>query len=812
MCLVGITIDEVLDFANKKEHFLKKFLIFFMLLGMFLLSITSNGYCNQAVATVSDQTQLDPFWSTTSPKKGANFFNQKELRERFIAARQLGLTWVRLTPSKWPSSVKGAKAGDFLIGAKEKYQGLIKADLAYLKNILAIAEEENIKVVLTFLDVPGSRWRQHNAGIQEMRIWENFDVQNESLQFFNDLVIQLKDCKALVGLNPINEPAPEKGKIPLTDWYQGNYLQWYEKIKNSPQDLNYYYQRLVKNIRKRNATLPIILDVGYYATPWALKIMQPIDDANVLYAFHFYEPYLYTFQKGDYSYPGIIPVGEDEKNRTSEYWNEQKVRAFLQPIRDWQRENKIADSKIIVGEFGVFRDAPGASQYLKDIIKILNEYHWHWAFYSFREDVFPKMDYELGTAKKVPYLYWDFIEKGVMPNYAAMKDKSLINIIKEGLQTESKPLSPAMGWNSWNWFGSNIDENLARATIDAFSKFGLKAAGYNYIVLDGGWRKSELEKNGELLADPKKFPHGIKPIADYAHQNGLKLGLHIVAGTHDCAGQQTGSKDREKLHLQQLLSWGVDFIKLDKCGMNNSEDWSENTAHSPYHEWGRLLKPYANKILLSLSFYQYQDWYPQLGMLGRTTMDIKPKIFGGATFDAATTGEFLSIMDIAEENNKYAAKAGQGYWNDPDMLVIGDEHLSLEEQKAHFALWCIMTAPLMLGNDLRNMKNETTEIILNKIAIAINQDPLEQGRRIKQEGSSEIWAKHLSDGSVAVLLLNRDTNKASNISLSAKDMGMVTKIAVYDIYKKVSLGTYDDAFSALIKPHSGLFIKINPIL
>lgn len=268
------------------------------------------------------------------------------------------------------------------------------------------------------------------------------------------------------------------------------------------------------------------------------------------------------------------------------------------------------------------------------------------------------------------------------------------------------PLPPPMGWNSWNWFGRNINEKLILETIDVFSKQGLHNAGYQYVVIDGGWRTNHLDKNGALIVDSNKFPHGIKYLADYAHNHGLKLGLHIVAGEQDCAKNWTGSKGHEALHLKQLLSWNIDFIKLDKCLINNDESWTEETSNYPYHRWGELLKPYTDKIFLSLSFYHYQDWYPLVGKTGRTTNDIKPKIFGGAVFDQQDSKEFLSVMEIAEINNRFASKAGHGYWNDPDMLVVGDTNLSVEEQKAHFALWCIMTAPLMLGNDLRKLSAE----------------------------------------------------------------------------------------------------------
>jgi alpha-galactosidase len=199
---------------------------------------------------------------------------------------------------------------------------------------------------------------------------------------------------------------------------------------------------------------------------------------------------------------------------------------------------------------------------------------------------------------------------------------------------------------------------------------------------------------------------------------------------------------------------------------------------------------------------------PSIGKTGRTTNDIKPKIFGGAVLDQKNSSDFLSVMEVAEINNRFASKAGHGYWNDPDMLVVGDNHLSFEEQKAHFALWCIMTAPLMLSNDLRNMSDQLKEIILNKEAIAVDQDPLEQGKRIVKNGVAEVWAKHLSDNSMAVLLLNRDKNRDTTISVPVKELGIRSKFSIYDIYQKKSLGIFDASLSAVIKLQSGLFIKI----
>ena len=309
--------------------------------------------------------------------------------------------------------------------------------------------------------------------------------------------------------------------------------------------------------------------------------------------------------------------------------------------------------------------------------------------------------------------------------------------------------TPPMGWNSWNWFGkTEINENNMRECIDAIVAQGLIDVGYEYFVIDGGWRDTKLGPNGELQANPKKFPHGIKVLADYAHSKGLKFGLHAVPGTHDCGGDLVGGFGHEEVQVKQFVDWGLDFIKLDKCKF--TDGWNEELVTQTYNKWGDLLKNCGRDIVLSISAYQWRDWYPQIGQMARTTGDIAAKCYTeGALFDppADFKKRYNSVMEIAEINNKSAAFAGNGYWNDPDMMVTGNQGLSLDEQKSHFALWCIMSSPLILGNDPRNMTNDEKGIIMNKRAISINQDPTEQGKRIKKEGNVEVWGQTIKERS-----------------------------------------------------------------
>jgi alpha-galactosidase len=384
--------------------------------------------------------------------------------------------------------------------------------------------------------------------------------------------------------------------------------------------------------------------------------------------------------------------------------------------------------------------------------------------------------------------------------------------------------TPPMGWNSWNWHGKkDINEQVIHETIDAIVRTGLRDAGYIYVVIDGGWRDNKLGPGGELLSHPVKFPNGIKPLADYAHANGLKLGLHIVPGTNDCLGDPVGSFNHEEVHIKQIVEWGIDFIKLDMCRHlndpctdceKNELGWSENLIYDTYIKWSKLLYTCGRDILYSVSTYKFRDWNPQYCNMSRTTDDIRCRVYGswenkyyGASFDEKDNPG--SVMSVAEINNLSAKYAGNGYWNDPDMMVTGEQGLSLNEQKAHFALWCIMSSPLILGNDPRFMNSDELDIILNKEAIHVNQDTTGQGSRINKKGDAEIWSKKLQNGSLAVLLLNRNPSEGLDIKLSFKDIELQGENKVRDVYLHKDLGYFRNSITLKTDPHACSFVVIS---
>ena len=343
------------------------------------------------------------YWNTQ--RKGANFFNDVETKQRFLEAKTAGIEVVRLVFNKWQSAIPSGIQGDFLLGPKGKFKGLVEEDPKKLLQALDWAEEAGIKVVITNLSLPGLRWIQQNQGVRDNRLWQDFKYHRQAAEFWQLLAKQLKHHPAVVGYNLLNEPQPEFANPVFKDWFTGDYSAWYQSVKDSPQDLNLFHATVARSIRSVDDKTPIIVDSGFYSTPWAFKVLDPLPVKHVLYSFHMYEPYSFTsfrnrdeFENQKFFYPGAATIGESEPPPVLE-WNKQALFIFLEPVRKWQQKHHISSKRVFVSEFGVFRSNQGADRYLKDLIAILQQHGWHWAFYSYREDSWAGMDYELGQKK-----------------------------------------------------------------------------------------------------------------------------------------------------------------------------------------------------------------------------------------------------------------------------------------------------------------------------------------------------------------------------------------------------------------------------
>lgn len=346
------------------------------------------------------------FWQTQ--RKGANFFNRNPARARFESAAELGVEFIRLVPDKWASTGR-----DFLIGNADRYEGIPEEDLAKLDAALRMARESGHKIVLSMLSLPGARWKQNNGDKDDGRLWvdEAFLVQAE--RFWKDLAAHLAGRPEIVAYNPLNEPHPERS-AGVDDPGSAEFADWAKAQKGSTQDLNRFYKRIVSAIRSVDPDTPILLDGYGYASPDGLSFIEPVDEAGILYAFHFYEPWNFTTKRvnnGRFRYPDRMPVNWEGD---TESWTIDDLRERMRIVTTWAEKHGIPASQIVAAEFGCNREVEGAAQYLSDLVEVLNENGWHWAFYSYREDVWAGMDYELGTRP-----YWRdveaILERGEMP-------------------------------------------------------------------------------------------------------------------------------------------------------------------------------------------------------------------------------------------------------------------------------------------------------------------------------------------------------------------------------------------------------------
>lgn len=313
---------------------------------------------------------------------------------------------------------------------------------------------------------------------------------------------------------------------------------------------------------------------------------------------------------------------------------------------------------------------------------------------------------------------------------------------------EGLALTPPMGWNSWNTFAANINEQMVIEMADVMVSSGMRDAGYVYLVLDDAWMAKERDANGNLVPDPAKFPRGMKYVADYVHSKGLKFGLYNCAGTKTCAGYP-GTRGYEYQDARFYASLGIDYLKFDWCnsaGIN---------APEAYTTMSNALKTAGRPIVFSLCEWGNNkpwEWAAPVGHLWRTTGDIFDCFDCIEDHGTWKSWGVMQILDMQDGLRKYA---GPGHWNDPDMMEVGN-NLTVGENRAHFAMWAMLAAPLIAGNDLRKMTRETQEILTNREVIAVNQDSLGvQGFKYAVKDSVETWLKPLSGGEWAVAFLNR---------------------------------------------------------
>ena len=359
--------------------------------------------------------------------------------------------------------------------------------------------------------------------------------------------------------------------------------------------------------------------------------------------------------------------------------------------------------------------------------------------------------------------------------------------------------TPPMGWNSWNAFGLDINSKKVMAVADSMVSKGLADAGYQYIVIDDGWQ-IDRDKNGRIIPDSTRFPEGIKFLADYIHSKGLKFGLYTCCGTKTCGGRP-GSFGYETIDAESYAEWGVDYIKEDWCFTDGLD------TRIQYKKMSDAIRATGRPMLLSLCEWGVSspwEWAEGIGAMWRTTNDIQD------CFDCVRNWGGMGWVPILEKNADLAPYAGPCHWNDPDMLEVGNKALTPTEGRAHFAMWCMLAAPLIAGNNISTMNEATRAILTAPEIIAIDQDPLGiQGTLVKELDGLQVWQKPLQDGSIAVALLNV-TSSPAEMMVSLDELGLKKGVesSVRDLWNRKDLAPIQDAFRTSVEPHEVVVVKI----
>lgn len=370
-------------------------------------------------------------------------------------------------------------------------------------------------------------------------------------------------------------------------------------------------------------------------------------------------------------------------------------------------------------------------------------------------------------------------------------------LLAELLPERNLALTPPMGWNGWNHFrcSPDLNEKTVKEMIDALVNSGMRDAGYQYVVLDDCWQAAR-SNNGSIIADPFRFPGGIKALADYAHQRGLKFGIYTSAGKTTCEGRP-GSYGFERHDAALYAKWGVDYVKVDWCGIEYLQPAIQ------YRIWREAINATGRPMVLSIAIanidkipdHEAWIWGRSIAEMWRTAIDV-----------VDWWPDFLRVFD---RNTEYSLYQTPGAWNDADMMHVGNKNGSVQEYRTHFTLWAVMGSPLIAGNDVRKMTPEIRDILTNREIIAVNQDPLGKGAFLVKEGVGwQVWVKQLTGrGERAVVLLNR-SNLPQKISFTPTDLGIMNWYVARDIWAKKDLGWQQGEFEQLVLPRQAIMLKV----
>ena len=359
-------------------------------------------------------------------------------------------------------------------------------------------------------------------------------------------------------------------------------------------------------------------------------------------------------------------------------------------------------------------------------------------------------------------------------------------------QAQELAATPPMGWNSWNHYGCKVTDAIVRAQAHAMATNGMKAAGYEYVNVDDCWQGKRDAKG--YIHPNDRFPD-MKAMGDYIHSLGLKFGIYSSPGPKTCAGY-AGSYQHEKQDAETYASWGVDYLKYDWCSA--SQVYKRSDMPAVYKRMHEALVATGRPIVYSLCQYgmdRVWRWGPSVGgNLWRTTDDIEDN--------------YTRMAFIGFGQQGLAKFARPGHWNDPDMLEVGNGHMNADEYRTHMSLWCLLSAPLISGNDLSTMSPETLAVLTNPEVVAVDQDPTgSEGYRVSEEGPLQVWVKPLADGSRAMGLFNEGESPMP-VTVEFKEIGLDGPVSIRDLWARKDMGTFNGSYTAQVPRHGVVMIRV----
>lgn len=364
-------------------------------------------------------------------------------------------------------------------------------------------------------------------------------------------------------------------------------------------------------------------------------------------------------------------------------------------------------------------------------------------------------------------------------------------------------------------FGDQINETLIRQTIDTLKSSGLQDAGFHYVNLDDGWQRYQGARgNRSLEPDPAKFPSGMKALADYAHSQGFKLGIYTGPGQITCAGY-TASGGHEAADAALFASWGIDHLKYDSCCEYEGATTAE--VKEVVLTMSEALLATKRPIVFHACHCGWNDIWEWAASEGANQWRIGQDISDDYNYPGNRENYYFDVLDMLDRGDKLAKYTGPGHWNDYDMLVVGLDGTSTQlvgtgqsnvEYRAHYSMWAIVCSPLLIGTDVRNLDAYSLETLLNKEIAALNQDPLgKQAVVIRDDGDLQVYSKEMADGSVAVALLNRDT-ETRNMSVSPQKDLQWSKARVRDLWKHQEEGTFGASYEVEVMSHEAKVLRL----